>query len=463
MPLLAVLMPAVLVTVVASDMVTLMLPAMAAGFGASEAEIAWVVTGYLLAFSVGIPVYGRVADRVPLRRLFTVALAGYVVGNVVCALAPTLPVLVAGRILTGAGAAALPVLSVVAITRLLPEHRRGTGIGLVSAASGIGAAAGPALGGVVGQYLGWPALFWLMAASALVLLPLAARTLTGQTPPGDATRFDLLGGVFLGGGAGLALFGMTQAQVAGFAARASWVSLLAAAVLLALFAWRTVRAAEPFAPPELFANRAYRATVLIALLAMVVNLGGLVLVPLLVVEVNGLDPGVGALVMIPAGIAVAVLSPAIGRLTDRWGTRSLVVTGLGLMALAGLCLSTLTGGASVVPAGAGVLLLAVGFILVITPIIGAAAGTLPPERVGVGLGLVQGAQFLGAGAGPALFGALVSARRQSDAAAVNPLHSGADGAAYSDAFLAMAAIAVLTTALAYRLAGGAPGSRSRPA
>jgi len=281
-PLLAVLMPAVLVTVVASDMVNLMLPSMAAGFGASEAEIAWVVTGYLLAFSVGIPVYGRVSDRVSLRRLFVVALSTYAVGSLVCALAPGLTVLVLGRIVTGAGAAALPVLSIIAITRLLPEHRRGTGIGVVSAAAGIGTAAGPAIGGVVGQYLGWPALFWLMLVAALVLLPLAARVLPAE-PPGGAARFDVLGGVFLGAGAGLVLFGTTQAQVAGFAARPSWVSLLAAAVLLALFGWRTVRAAEPFAPPALFANRVYRVMVAVALLAMVVNLGGLVLVPLLVV------------------------------------------------------------------------------------------------------------------------------------------------------------------------------------
>jgi EmrB/QacA subfamily drug resistance transporter len=448
--LLAVLVPAMLATVVASDMVNLMLPAIGTEFGASEAELAWVVTGFLLVFSVGIPFYGRIADRVSLRDLFGLALLTYAAGSLVCALAPALPVLVLGRIVMGAGAAAIPVLSIIAVTRLLPAHRRGTGIGVVSAATGVGTAAGPAIGGGIGQLLGWPALFWLMCAVALVLLPAAWRVLPSE-PPAGGGRFDVRGGVLLGLGAALVLYGITQAQVAGFSAPSSWASLAVAAVAVALFGWRTARVAQPFVPPALFANRVYRTAVLVASLAMAVNLGALVLVPLLVVDVNGLAPGAGALVMIPAGIAVAALSPLIGRLADRIGTRPLVLIGLGAVALFALFLSTFTGSASAVPAAVGVLGLSVGLILVLTPIISAAAGALPPEQVGVGLGVLQGAQFLGAGTGPALLGVLVSARLESGSGAVNPLYPAHEGAAYSDAFLAMAAVAVLAAVVAFRM------------
>ncbi|MEV1000952.1 MFS transporter [Nonomuraea sp. NPDC050202] len=448
--LLAVLMPAMLATVIASDMVNLVLPAIGAEFGASEAELAWVVTGFLLMFSVGIPFYGRVSDRVSLRRLFVFALLTYAAGSLVCALAPDLLALVAGRIVMGVGAAAIPVLSIIAVTRLMPENRRGTGIGVLSAASGVGTAAGPAVGGGIGQLLGWPALFWLMFAVALVLLPSALRVLPGEPPAGEA-RFDLPGGVLLGLGAGLALFGITQAQVAGLAAPSSWGSLVVAVVAVALFGWRTVRVAHPFVPPALFANRVYRNAVALAFLAMVVNLGGLVFVPLLVVDVNGLTPGAGALVMIPAGIAVAVVSPLIGRLADRIGTRPLVLAGLAVIGLFSLFLSTFTGGASVVPAGVGIFGLSVGFIFVLTPLISAAAGALPAGQVGAGLGILQGAQFLGAGTGPALFGVLVTARQQGGGGAVNPLYGGSEGAAYSDVFLTMAVVVVPALAVACRM------------
>jgi MFS transporter, DHA2 family, metal-tetracycline-proton antiporter len=445
--LLSVLMPALLVTVVASDMVNLMLPSIGVEFAASEAELAWVVTGFLLMFSVGIPFYGRVSDRVSLRRLFAFALLTYAAGSLICALAPDLLVLVLGRIVTGMGAAAIPVLSIIAVTRLMPAERRGMGIGVVSAAAGIGTAAGPAIGGGIGQLLGWSALFWLMLAVALALLPAAWWVLPGE-PPAGAGRFDLPGGLLLGLGAGLILFGITQAQVAGIAAPSSWGSLVVAVVAIALFGWRTVRVAHPFVPPALFTNRIYRAAVVVALLAMLVNLGALVFVPLLLVDVNGLATGAGALVMIPAGVAVAVLSPFIGRLADRIGTRPLVLTGLTVMCLFALFLSTVTG---VIPAGVGILGFSVGFILVITPIISAAASALPADQVGVGLGILQGAQFLGAGTGPALFGVLVTARQQSGSGAINPLYPAHEGAAFSDAFLAMATVAVLTLIVAFRM------------
>ncbi|RKT86861.1 MFS transporter, DHA2 family, metal-tetracycline-proton antiporter/MFS transporter, DHA2 family, florfenicol/chloramphenicol resistance protein [Saccharopolyspora antimicrobica] len=435
--LLAVLMPAVLVTVIASDMVNLMLPSIGAEFGAAEAELAWVVTGFLLVFAVGIPIYGRVSDRVGLRQLFGFALLAYAAGSLVCALAPDLLVLVLGRIAMGIGAAAIPVLSVIAITRLLPADRRGTAIGVVSAAAGVGTAAGPALGGGVGQFLGWRTLFWFMAGIVLVLLPAAWRALPGAAPAGG-NKFDLLGGVLLGTGAGFLLFGATQAQVSGLAALPAWGSFLASAVAIALFGWRTVRAAQPFVPPSLFTNRVYRIAVVVTFLAMAVNLGGLVFVPLLLVDVNGLAPGTGALVMVPAGIAVAVLSPLIGRITDRIGTRLLVLAGLTIMALSAAFLAAAH---SVLPTAAGILGLSVGFILVLTPIINAAAGALPPEQVGVGIGILQGAQFLGAGTGPALFGVLLAARQQQ---------IGAE-AAFSQVFLAMAVIVVLALIAASRM------------
>jgi MFS family permease len=151
--------------------------------------------------------------------------------------------------------------------------------------------------------------------------------------------------------------------------------------------------------------------------------------------------------MIPAGVAVAALSPLVGRLADRVGARPLVLTGLTAMALFALFLSSVAGA---VPAGVGVLGLSVGFLLVFTPIISAAASALPPDQVGAGLGILQGAQFLGAGTGPALFGVLVSAREESGAA-VNPLYAAHGGAAISDAFLAMAVVAVLALFVASRM------------
>jgi DHA2 family metal-tetracycline-proton antiporter-like MFS transporter len=111
--------------------------------GASEAQLGWVVTGYLFVLSVGIPLYGRISDFFSLRRIFSVALLLFAAGSLVCALAPSLPVLVVGRVVQGTGAAAIPALSVVAVTRVMPPGERGGAVGLMASGGGVGIAAGP--------------------------------------------------------------------------------------------------------------------------------------------------------------------------------------------------------------------------------------------------------------------------------------------------------------------------------
>jgi DHA2 family metal-tetracycline-proton antiporter-like MFS transporter len=445
---LAVVVPAMLLMVVASDMVTLVLPRIGQEFGAPVAQLAWIVTGFLLVFSIGIPFYGRISDHASLQRLFGLALLGYAAGSLICAVAPALAVLVLGRIVTGAGAAAVPVLSVVAVTRVLPEGRRGVGIGLIGAAGGVGAALGPVVGGVIGQFLGWRALFWIMMLLALVLLSVAMRVLPADAP-GGAGRFDVAGGIFLGLAAGLVLFGITEGQVAGFSAPSSWGSLVTAAVAGAGFAWRTRVAAHPFVPPSLFRNRVYVAAGATVFLSMFVNLAALVFVPVLVVAVNGISPGAGSLVMIPGGIAVAVLAPLAGRVADRAGARPVAVTGLAVVGLSSAFLSIYAGASSFL-AGVGVLGVGAGFVFAITAVTTAAATTLPAGQVGAGLGIFQGAQFLGGGTGPALAGVLLDAREASGAPALNPLHAGA-APAFSDVFLMLTAVVVLGVLMAFGL------------
>ncbi|WP_419993545.1 MFS transporter [Streptomyces boninensis] len=451
--LLSVLIPAMLLIPIAADMVSLLLPRIATEFSTSTAQAAWVVTGFLLACAIGIPVYGRLADRFSLRRLFTVALVVFGAGSLICALAPSLVVLVVGRIVMGAGGAAIPVLAIVSAARLLSGREAAVGIGFLGASAGVGTAAGPAVGGILGDALGWSALFWLMTVAALALVPAVRRVLTDATPD-DRRSIDLLGGVLLGGGVGLGLFGVTRIESAGLGSPTSWGSMAAGAVLAALFIWRIRTAGHPFVPPALFANRGYVAAVMVIFLAMTVNLATLVLVPILLINEGGLTPTEGSLVMIPGGLALAATSPLAGRISGR-GSRgtdagTLIVTGLAVLGGSMLLLSTLAAGDSPVLAGVAVFALGAGFAVVVTLTTTAVSQLLPPEQVGVGVGIFQGAQFLGAGVGPAVFSALLSARLGSADDAVNPLHTDA-APAYSDTFLALAAVAVLAVLAALRL------------
>ena len=123
--LIGVLISAVFVSVLNSSMVNVVVPIIGGTYGVTEAQVGWVITGYLLTYAVGIPLYGRVADVFSIRRAFTVGLLAFAAGSLLCASAPSLGALVFGRIVQGAGGAAIPALASVSVTKVLPPGERG--------------------------------------------------------------------------------------------------------------------------------------------------------------------------------------------------------------------------------------------------------------------------------------------------------------------------------------------------
>lgn len=446
---------AVFVSVLTGSMVNVVIPAIRAEFAASAAQVGWVVTGFALAYAVSVPLYGRISDLFGVRRVFVLGILGFAAGGLICALAPNLPVLILGRIVQAAGGAAVPALATVAVAKVLPVGSRGAAMGLVASSVGVGSAVGPIVGGTVGQLLGWRSLFLGSLVLMLLVIPPALRVLPKAGSSQSNRSLDLIGGVLLGLSAGLFLFGITQGQAAGFGAFSSWGSFSGAVLAAAGFVWRINAVAHPFIPPTLFVNRAYVAALFVGFFAMFANLVVLVFVPLLVIEVGGLAPGTAGLVLTPGAVALALLSPLTGRLSDRVGVRLPIASGLIIMALSLLFISTFAG-ASAVLITVGVLGVDAGFAFIQSPTNNAAAGALADAEVGAGLGLFTGAFFLGSGAGPALIGALLAARQESGSGAWNPLNTLTLGAApFSDAFL----VTILALLIALAAASGLQRSR----
>ena len=214
--LLAVLTSAVFVSVLNSSMVNVSVPVIRRDFGVSEAQVSWVITGFLLLYAIGIPLYGRASDVFSLRRAFALGLVVFALGSLICIVAPSLPLLVFGRIVQATGGAAIPALASASVVKVLPQGERGTALGLIVSSVGVGAAVGPVVGGTLEQLAGWHSLFYGTLSLTLLLLPGALYALPETEPTGE-TGFDVPGGVLLGLAAGLFLFAITQGEVAGFA------------------------------------------------------------------------------------------------------------------------------------------------------------------------------------------------------------------------------------------------------
>lgn len=441
----------VLVAAVTVDMVNPVLPLIAGQFEASKAQASWAVSGVALILAIGVPLYGRMSDMFELKKLYRFAVTVLAAGSLVCALAPNLFVLVVGRMVQGVGMAAIPVLSVVAISKLVPPGKRGGAFGIITGSIGVGTAGGPIFGGAVGQLLGWLSLFWFTFALSLLIAIGAHFALPKVEPePGAGQRkFDWIGGALLGLAVGLLLLGVTLGETGGFGSFAALAVLAGSLLATAGFVWRIVAAEHPFAPPDLFANRSYVCAVIVAFFSMFAYFAVLVFVPLLVVEANGLSPGQAGMVLLPGGAAVAIFSPLVGRLSDRTGSKRLIVIGVALMGISVFCLSSFASGASPASVAAAVLGSGIAFALINSTVNNAAVSTLAPDRVGVGMGLLQGTLYLGAGTGAGMIGALLSARREAENG-WNPLYA-LDAVSYSDAFLAATAAVLVALAAAFGL------------
>jgi MFS transporter, DHA2 family, metal-tetracycline-proton antiporter len=455
--LLVVVVTAILISVLNQTFVNVVVPDIQKDYGVTQGEVGWVITGYMLVFAVGIPLYGRIADLYSLRRTFAVGLAVLAAGSLLCALSPTLPLLVAGRILQAVGASAIPALGFAAVAKALPPGERGTALGLLSASVGAGAAIGPVLGGLGAGLLGWHALFLLTVALSLALIPGALRSLPDVQDAdvertdfaGAIRRFDVPGGLSLALGAGFALFGVTEGQVLGFDSPVSWGSFVLAILLTVYFVWRTRTAPVPFVSPALFRNRAFLATAAVGFFMMFANLGSLVISPLLLSEQNGLSAAGIGLVLAPGAIVVAVLSPLAGRLSDRFGPRALVRTGLVIM-MASIFFISAYAGASPIWAMIGLSGQGIAFAVINSPNANAATATLSPQESGVGLGIYQMIFFLGGGFGTAVAATFLAFRHEAGSGALNPLYT-LDAAPYSDAFLLVSAASIVAFAASFGL------------
>ncbi len=452
--LLVVMVLATFVSVVNQSMVNVAVPLIREEFGATEGQVGWVATGYLLVFAVGIPLYGRVSDLYSPRATFCLGLSGFAAGSLLCALAPSLPILVAGRVFQAAGAAAIPALSFGLVAKVLPSGSRGAALGAISSSIGAGAAFGPVFGGLLLGVADWHSLFYATLFLTVALLPAAFYVLPSGVPgapddtSGDAPsgapdgpaseepvsvgRLDLPSGLFLALAAGLLLFGVTQGQASGLLSPVTLGSLAVAALCAAAFARRIRAVPEPFVSPELLANRGFLAASSVGFLAQFSNVCSLFLIPILLVEVGGFSGLVAGLVLAPGAVVVAVFSPLAGRLSDRLGSRAMISAGLVAMLFSGLFISSFGAEGSPYLAALGMLVLGVGFAALNSPAANAASATLSPAAAGAGLGIYQLCFFLGAGFGPVVSGAFLAFRRGSEG--LNPLYT-TGAAPFSDAFL----------------------------
>ena len=464
-----------LLSALGTSIANVALPTLAQAFAASFQQVQWVVLAYLLAVTTVIVSVGRLGDLLGRRRLLLAGILLFTVASALCAVAPTLGLLIAARAAQGLGAAVMMALTLAFVGETVPRERTGSAMGLLGTMSAVGTALGPSLGGVLIAGFGWPAIFLVQVPLGILALLLGQRFLprdrrrTRSGPTADRTEerggFDPVGTLLLA--LTLAAYALAMTTGRGRFGLAN-VALLGAAVCgLGLFAFAETRAASPLIRWTMFRNPVLTAGFAMSALVTTVVMATLVVGPFYLSIALALDAARVGLVMSSGPLVAALTGVPAGRLVDRSGARRSTLAGL--LGMAAGCFSLL-----LVPTRFGIpgyvaplVVLTAGYALFQAANNTAVMTNIGPGQRGVVSGLLNLSRNLGLVTGASLMGsvfALGSATTDILTASPEAVAAGMRMTFLVAALLIVAAVGVAAAghALARRAGPAAPAALVEP-
>ncbi len=395
---------AVLIAQIDTSVVNLATHAIGATFHAGVGSLQWVLDAYNLVYAALLLTGGLIADLYGRRRAFAIGIALMAAGSLVCAFAPDITVLIAGRAATGLAAALLLPSSLAIIRVVWPEPvARGRVLGIWASCNGLAFAVGPTLGGVLIEDLGWRSVFLLAVPLASAGFVLAVTVAPESTDPQER-HFDLAGQLL----GALTMAGVALAAIAAHDGGSRWIFALAlAALTLPMFLWvERARGAAALVPLDLFRIRAFTGAIA-ATAAMTFGIYGMIfLLPLVWQSEDHLAPREAGLALLPMSLAFFVVSTQSGKLAQRLGARTMTAGGTALIASGLMLVATTQAGSPMLLAQAGLLAAGIGMGLNTGPLYGIAVGSVGRERSGTASALINVARMAGATLGVALLGSV---------------------------------------------------------
>ena len=365
-------------------------------------KASWIITGYLISYTVAMPLAGRLSDVYGRVRIFQVALVVFALGSGLVALAPNFTWIVPARVIQAVGGGATVPIGLAMAVAAVSTEKRGLAIGLVAASAEAGSVVGPLYGGSIIEWIGWRWIFWFDVPQSLLLIGLMAILPNRANP--DA-KMDYFGALALG--AALTVLTVALAQRSIFTAESvyPYLTLAVAAVLIGVLITIERRAVQPLLASFLYTSRAFLSSNIAQFLVGVALIMALVCVPLMagtVMERGPLESAL-SLVRLTAAIPVGAL---VGGYILRWtGVREVCIVGLALMATGLLFMSGWETEVGELRLTLPLVAAGLGFGLVIPPIGVSALSAAPSDYWGAAASLVTASRMLGMALGLAALSA----------------------------------------------------------
>ena len=368
--------------------------------GTTPSGAAWLLTAFLLSASISTPVLGRLADVHGKRRILLISLTAMSVGALTSAVAGTLSVMVAGRVVQGVGAAVFP-LCFALIRDHLPGPRRPRAFVTISTVMSVGGAAGTITAGPILELLSSRWLFLIPAlVSALAMIPVVLLLPRGTRSTTGAT-IDWYGAALLATWLGLLLFALSRFPEPG------WAWPLTAVAVLAPLWWRSQRrTAQPLIDPATLALPTVRATNAATLLLGFGMFGSWMVIPLMIVDRFAVTPTVVGLLMLPTALGNLLIMPIHRRLTVGRGPRAALTAGIATAGLSYLGLALWH--AHLIQVGLGILVMGAGIGLAFSAVGELVVEAVPPSQTGVSAAVNTVMRTVGGSLGTAVGGSVLT-------------------------------------------------------
>jgi len=385
-----------------TTIVNVALPQMQGQLGATSSEISWVLTSYIVASTIFMPLTGYFTDRLGQRRFLLYATGGFVLTSMLCGVAFSLSQLVVFRIAQGVTGAALAPLSQTIMTGLYPPEQRGRAMAIWGLGVTLGPVLGPTLGGWLTEALSWRWTFFINLPVGVLSIALALRYMPDS--PKRTRSMDWTGFGLIGLSVGALQFVLDRGhKVDWFEAHEIVIATMFSVIALVLFL-QHLRSEKrhPIFDPRIFADRNFTMATFVIMAVGMCLFASMILQPILMESLLGYPVATAGLLMTPRGLAVAFGMIVVGRLVDRFDSRILVLTGMAFTFSAAIFMSRYTTEIDIWALVWPGLLQGFGMALIMVPLSAYAYTTLPRERMAEAAGMGNLLRNLGSSVGISL-------------------------------------------------------------
>ncbi|MGW6234439.1 DHA2 family efflux MFS transporter permease subunit [Peribacillus butanolivorans] len=306
------------------------IPELMNDFNIKASTAQWLTTGYMLVNGVLIPITAFLIQRFSTRQLFQTSMIIFLAGTIVSAVATNFPVLLTGRLIQAAGAGIIMPLLMNVVLSLFPPEKRGSAMGYVGLAIIFAPAIGPTLTGYVLETFSWKAMFYGMIPFTIIVIICGFIYLKNVSEP-VISKVDFISVALSTIGFGALMYGFSEAGNAGWSSAEVVVSLVVGILALVLFTWRQLISKNPLLNLRAFKYNMFTLTTLISIGVTMMMYADMMLLPLYLQNARGFTALESGILMLPGALLMGLLSPAVGKLFDRFGAKWLTIIGIAII------------------------------------------------------------------------------------------------------------------------------------